>query len=137
MRGREEVAGDRDGVEREREPQVAAARGGGGGDGEREGVAGGRDGEAEGGAEEEEERGGEGAREAGVGDEEERVRARVTDGEVASDGGERVRREEAAEREAVAVAVAGLEEVGQRLVGRREAERWAWAGARWSHHAFP
>ena len=57
-------------------------------------MAGGRDGEAEGGAEEDEERGGEGAREAGVGDEEEGVRARVPNGEVPSDGGERVRREE-------------------------------------------
>ena len=94
-------------------------------------MARGRDGDAEGGAEEEEERGGEGPREAGVGDEEEGVRAWVPDGEVASDGGERVRREDAAEREAVAVV--GLEEVGQRLVGRREAERWA--GTRWTHLA--
>ena len=91
-------------------------------------MARGRDGDAEGGAEEEEERGGEGPREAGVGDEEEGVRARVPDGEVASDGGERVRREDAVEREVV-----GLEEVGQRLVGRREAERWA--GTRWTHLA--
>nr|CAB3486927.1 unnamed protein product [Digitaria exilis] len=114
VRGREEVADDRDGVEGEPEREVAAA--GGGGDGEREGVAGGRDGEAEGGAEEEEEESGgeEGApREAGVGGEEERVGPRVGEGEVAGDGGERVRREEAAQWEAAA----RVEEVGQGVGG--------------------
>jgi hypothetical protein len=49
------------------------------------------------------------------------VGAGVREGEVARDGGERVRREEAAKR----VAVARVEEVGQGVVRRREAERWA------------
>ena len=51
----------------------------------------------------------------------------VREREVARDGGERVRREEAAEREAVA----RVEKAGEGVVGRREAERWARAG--WRH----
>jgi hypothetical protein len=120
---REEVAVNCDGVEGEREREVAEARGGGGRDGEREGVAGGREGAAEAGAEEEE-HGGERALEAGVGDDEDGMGARIRERQVAGDGGESVGRDEAAQRKAVA------EEVGEGVVGRREAERRC-------HLAFP
>ena len=77
-------------------------------------------GEAKGGAEEEEKCvGAAGAVEAGVGDEEEGVSVGIGEGEVAGNGGESVRREEAADGKAY-VPVGKEKEVGEGMIRWRE-----------------